>query len=179
MPGGGDKSGGSAGGPKPKFSDHEKVRLGYSVKWFVGGTFLRLIETNHTWFDIHSFAYSELQGPLLSWPPAVRGQVRQVEEGHQVRQPRGFPVLRALPGLEQELGWVGRRDENSEGQLGELRQEGEAILATSGRQYFFFGWAGFGQYILLIYSGWLCEWITAYINQSVMSVYNSFIVNTR
>ena len=27
MPGGGDKSGGGAGGPKPKFADHEKVKL--------------------------------------------------------------------------------------------------------------------------------------------------------
>ena len=62
-----------------------------------------------------------LKGPLLSRSPAVRGQVRQVEEGHQVWQPRRLPVLRALPGLEQELGRVGRRDENPEGQLGEFR----------------------------------------------------------
>ena len=47
--------------------------------------------------------------------------MRQVEEGHEVWQPRRLPVLRALPGLEQELGRVGRRDENPEGQLGEFR----------------------------------------------------------
>ena len=31
MPGGGDKSGGGAGGLKPKFADHEKVKLQYKV----------------------------------------------------------------------------------------------------------------------------------------------------
>ena len=40
--------------------------------------------------------------------------MRQVEEGHQVRQPRGFPVLRALPGMEQELGRVGGGDTHYE-----------------------------------------------------------------
>ena len=58
--------------------------------------------------------------------------MRQVEEGHQVWQPWGLPVLRALPGLEQELGRVGRRDQDPQGQLGEFRQEGEAIRAASG-----------------------------------------------
>ena len=57
----------------------------------------------------------------------------QVEEGHKVWQPGGLPVLRPLPGLEQELGRMGRRDKDPEGQHGELRKEGEAILTASGQ----------------------------------------------
>ena len=60
--------------------------------------------------------------------------MRQVEEAHQVGRPRGLPVLRALPGLEQELGRVGRRDQDPQGQFGEFREEGEVIRAASGKR---------------------------------------------